>query len=73
MTANSSPPKRAARSRLAERGGSRSCAVWRRAASPGGVAVGVVELLEVVDVEEQEREVPALAVLPRDRALRGCR
>ena len=31
-----------------------------------GVAVGVVELLETVDVQEQEREMTTLPVLPRD-------
>jgi hypothetical protein len=36
---------------------------------PGGVTVGVVDLLEVVDVEQQAGERPAVALRKRDRLL----
>ena len=55
ITANSSPPIRASRSVERRTPATRS-AVWRRTASPTGMAVVVVDRLEVVEVEDEQRE-----------------
>ena len=63
-TANSSPPSRAAVSPARRQLVSRSLTIIEQRVA-GGVAEAVVDRLEVVEVDEQDRELAAVALEPR--------
>ena len=66
-TPNSSPPRRPSRSSVAERL-AQARADLARAAGPGRMAERVVDLLEAVEVDQQERQLPVVLALG-DRVL----
>ena len=71
-TTNSSPPRRARRSLTRTDGQQPARRVLQHAVAHA-VAQRVVHVLEPVDVHEQERDRPAVALGPRDGVARGSR